>query len=73
MPTSSVTSKVASTSVPAGIAPLPETRVAASGRRWPAIVALLLGGVIILGVGFGPGLAHNASHDTRHSLSFPCH
>lgn len=42
-------------------------------RAWPAVAAILLGGLIVLGVGFGPGIAHNAAHDTRHALVFPCH
>jgi cobalt transporter subunit CbtB len=45
----------------------PETRVAAA-------VAALLGLFLLWGVGFShiPAL-HNAAHDTRHSLAFPCH
>ena len=36
--------------------------------------ALLFGMVIIFAVGFAPmGVAHNAAHDARHSLAFPCH
>jgi cobalt transporter subunit CbtB len=44
-----------------------ETRVAAA-------VAALLGLFLLWGVGFShiPAL-HNAAHDTRHSLAFPCH
>ncbi len=39
-----------------------------------AIVAVLLGAFIVWGVGFAPLAAlHNAAHDTRHSLAFPCH
>jgi cobalt transporter subunit CbtB len=42
--------------------------------RWPALVACALGAVIVFGVGFaGPELIHNAAHDTRHSINFPCH
>jgi cobalt transporter subunit CbtB len=42
--------------------------------RWPALVACTLGAVIVFGVGFaGPELIHNAAHDTRHSINFPCH
>ena len=39
-----------------------------------AVVAALLGALVIWGVGFAPiaGL-HNAAHDTRHSMAFPCH
>jgi cobalt transporter subunit CbtB len=42
--------------------------------RWPPLVACALGAVIVFGVGFaGPELIHNAAHDTRHSINFPCH
>jgi cobalt transporter subunit CbtB len=39
-----------------------------------ALLALLLGGFLILGTGFAaiPAL-HNAAHDSRHSFAFPCH
>ena len=39
-----------------------------------AAMAALLGTFLIWGVGFShiAGL-HNAAHDTRHSISFPCH
>lgn len=36
--------------------------------------ALLLGTFIILGIGFaGPEILHNAAHDMRHGMAFPCH
>lgn len=36
--------------------------------------ALLFGLFILFVVGFAPmGVAHNAAHDARHSLAFPCH
>ena len=36
--------------------------------------ALIFGAVILFGVGFAPlEAAHNAAHDVRHSLAFPCH
>ena len=36
--------------------------------------ALLLGTFFILGVGFaGAEVIHNAVHDGRHSMAFPCH
>jgi cobalt transporter subunit CbtB len=39
-----------------------------------ATVALLLGLGLIFLTGFAyPEVLHNAAHDTRHSLSFPCH
>jgi cobalt transporter subunit CbtB len=39
-----------------------------------AAMAALLGAFLIWGVGFSPiETLHNAAHDTRHSLAFPCH
>jgi cobalt transporter subunit CbtB len=39
-----------------------------------AALAALLGAFLIWGVGFAPIAAlHNAAHDTRHSIAFPCH
>ena len=40
----------------------------------PAVIAALLGVFILYGVGFAtiPAL-HNAAHDARHALAFPCH
>ena len=36
--------------------------------------ALAFGVVILFAVGFAPmDVAHNAAHDVRHSLAFPCH
>ena len=38
------------------------------------IGALGFGVVMLFAVGFAPmDVAHNAAHDTRHSLAFPCH
>ena len=38
------------------------------------MTALVLGAVILFAVGFMPmEAAHNAAHDTRHALAFPCH
>lgn len=51
-------------------APNPELTTA---QTWPVMSATLLGLLIILAVGFAPGIAHNAAHDTRHTLVFPCH
>ncbi len=49
--------------------------VAAS--RLPAIAgAVLLGVFVLFGTGFAQGkggMLHNAAHDTRHTLVFPCH
>lgn len=39
-----------------------------------AALAALLGGFLVWMVGFSPIAAlHNAAHDTRHSMAFPCH
>jgi cobalt transporter subunit CbtB len=47
---------------------------AATSRLAPALVALLFGGFMIFGVGFANSAAlHDAAHDGRHALSFPCH
>ncbi len=38
------------------------------------IAAIILGAVLLYGVGFAStDVAHNAAHDSRHSLAFPCH
>ena len=38
------------------------------------VLGLLLSAFLILGVGFADSSTiHNAAHDTRHSVSFPCH
>jgi cobalt transporter subunit CbtB len=43
-------------------------------NRWlPALAAAMLGIVILAGVGFAPGVAHDAAHDVRHTMTFPCH
>ncbi len=41
---------------------------------WPAVAAIALGFAVLYVVGFaGAETIHNAAHDTRHSLNFPCH
>ncbi len=43
-------------------------------RVLPTFAALLLGAFIVGGVGFSHIAAvHNAAHDYRHSMGFPCH
>lgn len=38
------------------------------------MAALGFGAMILFAVGFLPmDAAHNAAHDTRHALAFPCH
>ena len=47
---------------------------ARTGTALPALLAAMLGMVLLFGVGFSPISAlHNAAHDTRHSTAFPCH
>ncbi len=43
--------------------------------RLPAVTfAALLGAFLFYGVGFAPiDAAHNAAHDGRHVMAFPCH
>jgi cobalt transporter subunit CbtB len=39
-----------------------------------AALALLIGSLLLYGVGFaGAHSLHNAAHDGRHSMAFPCH
>ncbi|MBI1868887.1 MAG: CbtB-domain containing protein [Methylocystis sp.] len=39
-----------------------------------ALVAFTLGAALTFLTGFAyPSAVHNAAHDTRHSLAFPCH
>jgi cobalt transporter subunit CbtB len=56
-----------------GLAP-----IAATGQRTQTIIAAALAFVFGLGLVYTTGFAHpstihNAAHDTRHALSFPCH
>lgn len=47
-----------------------------ANRFIPALSVALLGVVMLYGVGFAMGsngAIHNATHDVRHSVSFPCH
>ena len=44
------------------------------GTLWPAWVAAVFGVTILYVVGFAaPHAIHEAAHDARHSLNFPCH
>jgi cobalt transporter subunit CbtB len=44
------------------------------GQLWRAGAAMALGTVVVFVVGFaGPESIHNAAHDARHSMNFPCH
>ena len=47
---------------------------ARSNELTAVVLGLLLSAFLILGVGFADSSTiHNAAHDTRHSVSFPCH
>ena len=40
----------------------------------PTLLAVMLGAFILFGTGFVQiGVAHDAAHDSRHTLAFPCH
>ncbi len=52
------------------------TTATRTSRLPAAISASLLGLFILFGVGFAQGkgdVFHNAAHDTRHTMVFPCH
>ena len=43
-------------------------------RRAAGIASLVIGIFLIFGVGLSHiAAAHNAAHDTRHAIGFPCH
>lgn len=49
-------------------------KASVSERAKAAAAALLLGFVLIYTVGFAASASvHNAAHDSRHALAFPCH
>lgn len=51
-----------------------QTQASVSERAKAACAALILGTVLIFTVGFAHSSSvHNAAHDSRHALSFPCH
>ena len=51
-----------------------ESTASKSKHLWPAVLAAILGVSILYGVGFAaPSALHDIAHDSRHSLSFPCH
>jgi cobalt transporter subunit CbtB len=51
------------------------TAAAGATARLPVAVAVfLLGTAFVFIAGFAqPELLHNAAHDLRHAMSFPCH
>jgi cobalt transporter subunit CbtB len=43
-------------------------------RLWSAVTAIVLGFALLYVVGFAGAVAiHDAAHDARYSLNFPCH
>jgi cobalt transporter subunit CbtB len=51
-----------------------QAQASVSERAKAAAAALVLGSVLIFTVGFAHSSSvHNAAHDTRHTLAFPCH
>lgn len=49
-------------------------QVTAPATLIPALAAILFGVFIVLGIGFAhSNTIHNAAHDSRHALAFPCH
>ena len=52
----------------------PSTETALASRVGAALLTGGLGLVMLFGVGFAQiEVVHNAAHDTRHSVAFPCH
>lgn len=50
------------------------TALASPAQLLPAFSMIAAGLALIFVVGFAPmAVAHNAAHDTRHSVAFPCH
>ncbi|CAN7646760.1 CbtB domain-containing protein [Bosea sp. LjRoot237] len=50
------------------------SQASVSERAKAVAAALILGFVLIYTVGFAASSnVHNAAHDTRHGLAFPCH
>jgi cobalt transporter subunit CbtB len=48
--------------------------LAISQRMVAGLLCLLIGGAAIFGVGLAQAdTLHNAAHDTRHAIGFPCH
>lgn len=54
------------------------THIQAGALPWATVhvvtAAILIGTLILAAAGFaGPEVVHNAAHDLRHGLAFPCH
>ena len=56
-----------------GTAALPATGQRAAAIL-SAVLALAFGAFLVYGTGFAnPTTIHNAAHDARHAIAFPCH
>ncbi len=56
------------------ISTAPVTAQSTSSRTFQRLIAAAIGAFIIGMVGFSHmTVAHNAGHDYRHSMAFPCH
>ena len=48
--------------------------LAKTAQLAPTLLAVMLGAFIVFGTGIVQiDAAHNAAHDSRHTLAFPCH
>ena len=60
--------------IPTAAAPRPVTVSTTVAKPIQLVGAFLLGLVMLYGAGFvQTSAAHNAAHDARHSMGFPCH
>ena len=51
-----------------------QTGVVPWASVYAVLAAIFIGVFLIAAVGFaGPEVLHNAAHDIRHGLAFPCH
>lgn len=56
------------------VSALAHPTTATSSRALQLLSVMLLGGVMLYIAGFMPAPeVHNAAHDMRHSIGFPCH
>lgn len=45
-----------------------------SQRATAGLICLFIGATMVFTMGLSPiSVAHNAAHDTRHGIGFPCH
>jgi cobalt transporter subunit CbtB len=51
-----------------------ELSLSAQDKMITVVIAALLGTFMIFGVAIAqPTVLHNAAHDVRHAMTFPCH